>query len=235
MIKRLSCRSVRFRVAAFTLVELLVVIAIIAILAALAIPAAQSFLGRGTKAKDVSNIRNISTLVLTYVSDSGRLPGPVFRTVRNDLFPKSTNYLDGFLAVRGYVSKNDAIWTTPSGYVTNSAYLLNNTSKSDPANFFGYPTSTNVVRPLAALKGNLRASLNPTVTNTASLGGIWLVTNADGDNYSSDLTEGASSAHPKDLRTPWGGRHYSFFDGSVRFIPRQDPSIYPSSETGKHN
>lgn len=235
MIKRLFCRPAGFREPAFTLIELLVVIAIIAILAAIAFPAARSLIDRGTKAKDVNNIRGISRIVLTYVSENGRLPGPVYRTVRNDLFPKSTNYLDGFLAVRGYVPKTDTIWTTPSDYVTNSAYLLNNTSKSDPAYFFGYPGRTNAVQPLFGLKANVRANLKPAVTNTASLAGIWLITNADGENYSSDLTEGASQSHAKGVRTPWGGRHYSFFDGSVRFIPREDPSIYPSSESGKHN
>jgi len=235
MIKRLFRRPVGFRVRGFTLIELLVVIAVIAILAAIAFPAARSVFDRGTKAKDVNNIRGMSGIVLTYVADNGRLPGPVYRTVRNDLFPRSTNYLDGFLAVRGYLAKTDAIWTSPSDYVTNSAYLLNNTSKSDPTYFFGYPGRTNPVQPLFGLKGNLKANLKPAVTNSASLSGIWLVTNADGDNYSSDLTEGASQSHGKNVRTPWGGRHYSFFDGSVRFIPREDPSIYPSSESGKHN
>jgi len=235
MFLSIPARSESSRDTGFTLVELLAVLAIIAILAAIAFSFTRSMLDRGTKAKDVSNMRGITSIVLTYVSDNGRLPGPVFRTVRNDLFPRSTKYLGGFLAVRNYLPETDGIWTSSSDYVTNSACLLNNISRSDPAYFFGYPGRTNTVQPLFVLRANLRANQQPALTNELTLGNIWLVTNADGDNYSSDLTEGASASHPKDVRTPWGGRHYSFFDGSVRFIPREDPSIYPSSQVGKHN
>ena len=60
---------------AFTLVELLVVIAIIAVLAAIAMPAVNGVLANGRSAKCVGNLRSIGAAALAYAQDNGgRLP-----------------------------------------------------------------------------------------------------------------------------------------------------------------
>ncbi len=60
---------------AFTLIELLVVVAIIAVLAALLVPAAQRMIGGGTETKCLSNLRQISTAMITWAADhDGKLP-----------------------------------------------------------------------------------------------------------------------------------------------------------------
>ena len=60
---------------AFTLVELLVVIAIIAVLAALAFPAVGSAMSSSQRASALNNIKQISTLAVTYAADhNGLLP-----------------------------------------------------------------------------------------------------------------------------------------------------------------
>ncbi len=55
---------------AFTLVELLVVISIIAILAGLSFPAISSALAKARQGADVSNARQLGTILFTYASDN---------------------------------------------------------------------------------------------------------------------------------------------------------------------
>jgi prepilin-type N-terminal cleavage/methylation domain-containing protein len=54
---------------AFTLIEILVVMAIIIILAAIFIPALTSALDRAKATKDLSNLRQIGPLMQTYLND----------------------------------------------------------------------------------------------------------------------------------------------------------------------
>src|ERR1700678_206136 len=64
---------------AFTLVELLVVIAVVAILAALLLPALASARQKGQRAACLSNLHQIGIAIQSYASDSGgSIPfGPV--------------------------------------------------------------------------------------------------------------------------------------------------------------
>jgi prepilin-type N-terminal cleavage/methylation domain-containing protein len=65
----------RFCRSAFTLVELLVVIAIIAVLAALAIPFVQGAINRSQGAKSLANLKEIGRTTLTWVGENnGRYP-----------------------------------------------------------------------------------------------------------------------------------------------------------------
>jgi prepilin-type N-terminal cleavage/methylation domain-containing protein/prepilin-type processing-associated H-X9-DG protein len=59
---------------AFTLIEVLVVVAIIAVLAAVLFPVGQSMLRSGRTAEATSNLRQIGALYGSYVADTGRLP-----------------------------------------------------------------------------------------------------------------------------------------------------------------
>ena len=219
---------------AFTLIELLVVIAIIAILVAIAFPAVQSVLNSGAKARDVGNLRSIAQCVLLYTSENrNRLPGPVYRSTRDERYPNSTNYLAGWLDRLGYVPKGGNVWKSPSGYVTNHVYILNNSVDSDPQEFFGNISPSRPPKTLAVLRANVQSNLQPAVSGVVSLAGLWMLANADGENYGPG-TAGATAPHPADVRTPWGGRNYAYFDGSVKLIQRQSPSIYPSSSKNNY-
>jgi prepilin-type N-terminal cleavage/methylation domain-containing protein len=70
----------RHRVPAFTLVELLVVVAIIAILAGLAIGPIQRMIVQGNTAKSMANLRQLGVGVAGYVADNnGYLPSKEFQ------------------------------------------------------------------------------------------------------------------------------------------------------------
>src|SRR6266566_4980235 len=58
---------------AFTLIEVIIVIAIIAILAAIFVPALNSALERAKATKDMSNLRQIGLLMQTYLNDSDQI------------------------------------------------------------------------------------------------------------------------------------------------------------------
>lgn len=84
--------------AAFTLIELLTVIAIIGILAAIIIPVAGRVRETARSAQCVSNLRQISLGIQMYVSDrKGNLPGPVL-TAQYANYRQTTTGLRGNLA-----------------------------------------------------------------------------------------------------------------------------------------
>ena len=66
-------RRYRYPLSAFTLVELLVVIAIIALLAALAIPAIGGAIKRSNAAKCMANLKQIGVAYRNYAQDNNRL------------------------------------------------------------------------------------------------------------------------------------------------------------------
>lgn len=67
--------TTRRRHAAFTLVELLVVITIIGMLVALLLPAVQGARERGRQLTCLNNVKNISLAAISYDSSKGQLPG----------------------------------------------------------------------------------------------------------------------------------------------------------------
>jgi prepilin-type N-terminal cleavage/methylation domain-containing protein len=74
--------------AAFTMVELLVVIAIIAVLATLLFSLASSMRKKASSATSVANLHQIGTAIASYASDNNStLPGPVL----SDHFPRYQN------------------------------------------------------------------------------------------------------------------------------------------------
>ena len=85
---------------AFTLVELLVVVAIIAVLAALAIPAISSASLKAKQSATASKLKGIGVALNLYVGENdGRLPGPVtfaiLPTARNPSTSSDTPHLGG--------------------------------------------------------------------------------------------------------------------------------------------
>jgi prepilin-type N-terminal cleavage/methylation domain-containing protein len=209
--------------AGFTLVELLIVIAIIAALASVVFALSGTMKKSALKTREMNNIRNISTIILVYHTDLGRLPGPVNRGIRVPSGVPDTSrkyWLSTFLEDEGYPVGSDDLWKTSLTAAKGSeiTYVLNNVAGSDPGNFFGR-IQGGVLAPRTLLQ--LRA--NKKDVPSQDLSQIWMVATADDENYGS----GAGITLPVDGRSAWGGRFYSYFDGRVEFVKRQTPSIYP--------
>src|SRR3954453_4483075 len=110
---------------AFTLIELLIVIATIAILAALVVPAFNRVLESGKATKDLSNLRQIGLLMQTYLNDKDQilpvinaLPG-IGTTGSPVIYPK---YLGTRRVFQSPFDKRTAIETdsAPVSYGINS-------------------------------------------------------------------------------------------------------------------
>lgn len=112
--------------AAFTLVELLIVIAIIAVLAALLFPAAKGAMEKAKRAKCISNVRQLGASFSAFAADhSGYLPH-CRMTIQADL-EGPTSWLDQQgnirfgvtnLYAQGYV-KELSLWVCPSDRMDN--------------------------------------------------------------------------------------------------------------------
>ena len=218
----------------FTLVELLVVISIIGLLAGLAIPAIGSARKSGYKAKDISNVRQITGAILNYATElGGTLPGPVNRGCKYpSKDPTNIKWISVLLFSNGFTPAGDAFWKPPaqiSTYKTDAvgvAYIVNSENHSDPKEFFGDPgPPPSDPKKIIMLKANV---LGP--TNTNGLSTLWMVSVADGENYGP--ASGAKPSLTDNARSPTGGRSYGYFDGHADFVKRTSPSLYPSSPKG---
>ncbi len=221
----------------FTLVELLVVITIVVVLAALVFTLTGTARRAASKAKELSNIRNISHIIIQYQTDKNVLPGPVNRGI---MIPSKVadasrgNWLSTRLIDEGFLGESDDLWKTSlteGGESAAISYVLNSTINSVPTYFFGAIAAPGgQPKSLTVLRANIKDSLGG--RQNLDLGQIWIMATADYENYGASplirqpLADGTASE--------WGGRFYSFFDGHVEFVRRQSPSIYPSSFSGNH-
>lgn len=236
----LSPTPVRRQARGFTLVELLVVITIIAVVAALSAGAAITMSKRAAKSRELSNLRNITQLVITYHADNNALPGPVHTGVR---LPSAVGreaadrheWLSTFLIDEGFLPEDDEIWLAEFNDAAQKpqvTYVLNNSEATVPTWFFGSVGSEeDRPKPLASLRSNVSEALGG--RESMDLIQIWLASTADDENYSASASGGAPP-FAKGGKSAWGGRHYSFFDGRVEFIKRTPQSTYPSSYSGNH-
>jgi type II secretory pathway pseudopilin PulG len=222
--------------AGFTLTELLIVITIVIVLASIVFLMTGRMKQSALKVKELSNIRNISQVILTYHTDRSRLPGPVNRGIRMpSRVDKASRdkWLSTVLVDEGFLVNDDGLWQTSVSAARGPdiTYVLNSTSASEPTYFFGkHQGGVTAPRSTMALKANIKASLGGRVPQDISQ--IWMVATADDENYGEDPLISAPVANG--IRSSWGGRFYSYFDGRVEYVKRQTPSVYPSSWSGNH-
>ncbi|CAN5696376.1 hypothetical protein BH09VER1_BH09VER1_04700 [soil metagenome] len=233
--------SLRQNRGGFSLVEILITVAIIGVLVALSFPAMGKIKESATKTKDANNLQQQAKLVFAYAGDHDNiLPGRINRGIAIPSAvtdsSKRTYYLSTVLIDAGYCEGTDGIWKTPVSYGANEtgvAYVVNSGKSSLPGYFFGNRSSTagaTTYQPhrVVELKANVDPAQNATKgKDQEPLSHIWMITNADGENYSSSTTGGLANSVGDAVRTPWGGRNYVFFDGHMEFIKHDDyPSIY---------
>jgi prepilin-type N-terminal cleavage/methylation domain-containing protein len=215
----------------FTLTEILVVITIIVMLALVLLMVSKSIRSSAYKVRELNNLRNITVGVINYHAERQVLPGPCFRGLPvPSKIPDAerAQWLPTILIDAELMHENDDTFFTftdipeSQRYVT---YVCNNSGYTIPTRFFGYPReSAQRGRPkaLSALRSNKTPDRGG--VESQSIHQLWMLCTADKGMYSN---------HPS-IRFPalgysnWKGRFYSYFDGRVEFIPKRDPSIYPS-------
>lgn len=117
---------------AFTLLELLIVIAIIGVLVGLALPVLSGMRKRSNDAKCISNLRQLGTATLTYVADKGFFPVS-FETGAG----ASNNWQ---VELEPYLGDVDAVKRCPAAVLPNkgaSHYSMNQNVFYDPNNSLG--------------------------------------------------------------------------------------------------
>ncbi|MDQ8208496.1 prepilin-type N-terminal cleavage/methylation domain-containing protein [Coraliomargarita sp. SDUM461003] len=220
-------------IAAFTLIEMLMVISIIVILAAILIPTVGAVKSRALKSEDVSKIRTMAQAVLLYNSVNGKLPGRFNRAMRVPSFVEDDErdrWFSTTMADMDYLPPNDAFWEPVVDYGIEGSghgYLLNNTIYSEPPNFFGRRSNTldKITQPVSIV--SIRANIADGSGDSEPASNIWMITNVDSQNYSSAATGGSEYFVNGEALTPWEGRHYAFFDARVEFIKEGE---YPSRD-----
>lgn len=149
----MDMQSARARMAAaFTLVELLVVIAVVAILIALLVPVLFTGTYAVARGKSVSSLRNMGGALLSYASDhGGKLPEGAFNPTLHGQTQRYWHYvLDFYISEKRYDPKEESgrelpqwqndplkVFATPaydSGYDVSAAFGWNHS-------YFGYTPS----------------------------------------------------------------------------------------------
>ena len=211
---------------AFTLIELMVVIAIIAILAALLLPALSNAKDKGKSIKCISNIRQLSMAAHFHVDDNEEaLPwserfwtAPANRGF-NFTDPSSPSFLPNFYAqMRTYLGSNDGFWHCPAAQEDKTQ-----TVAGDPSPLLGYMGNMFAVgvtvapRPEARPKKQsqlLAPSQAKLFTDTgANWQGAWIGMTFQSNLFSSLVT-------PVPLHQ--GGINVALADGAARYVNRNE-------------
>src|SRR5690625_776919 len=242
---------------AFTLIELLTVIAIIGILASILIPVVGQVRENAHRVQCGSNMRQVGQAILTYESEFGVLPGPTERDVQSPLAGDSRRgadippsawsegtanidlsvLMEHYMLDGGKYSPGD-----PGPFMCTSSlekakssplipvFLLMRNIHTHPPSFFGDTDfSDDRARP-KSLDQIIAAGRGTRSRQATELTMIWMLSDIDGGNY------GGSSGIGGDTPLTYepvhgGGRNYVFFDGHLEFCKPEANGqwIYPAS------
>ncbi len=199
---------------AFTLIELLTVIAIIGILAAIIIPTVGSVREKAQRAVDANNLREIAKAAMIYAADNNdRLPEP------NTIPPTTLNASEKVFLWPGILARNRVI-TDPTLYFAKNDPLFNGT----------YPDS--IISP------DNRSMLDSTFTTDRTLsfefvGGVRM---SDPATTPIAFTRGLRPDGTWDPETGVykdAGGYVVFLGGNIQFFPNTATNKFVSNRSGR--
>lgn len=240
---------------AFTLIELLTVIAIIGILASILIPVVGSVRENAKRVQCASNMRQAALAMLTYESENDVLPGPTEREIQSPLLgdsrygatvPKEnwpTTNVDMGVILEDYLGisyhEGDQGFIECQSNLDNAlgddripVFLLMRNIRTNPRSFFGDMDLNERPKRLAQI---VAAGPGPRSREAVDLTRIWMISDIDGGNYGASAGTGGDAP----LTFPpghGGGRNYVFFDGHLEYVRPDGDGYwrYPAS-TGDPN
>ena len=169
----LESEGARYYRRAFTLVELLVVLAIIAVLTGLLFPVFGAARERSRKATCVSNLRQLYSALSLYVTDHDGLLPPY----RSQLDSKRPSNPAGLKAAVNPYLKSNAVWFCPSdAFAGNSTPQYSDTTGSVDHEFTSYWTSVKWTAWTLAVEDKLPSRNPPELSSDTQLltDNIWL-------------------------------------------------------------
>lgn len=249
---------------AFTLIELLTVIAIIGILASILIPVVGKVRESAHQVQCGSNMRQVAQAILTYESEFGVLPGPTERDVQSPLagdsrrgatippsaWPEGDANIDLSVLMEHYLldgGKYDA--GDPGPFMCTAGlekakasplipvFLLMRNIRTVPPSFFGDTDFEDSRARPKSLDQIVAAGEGARSRLATELSMIWMISDIDGGNY------GGASGIGRDSPLTYapvhnGGRNYVFFDGHLEFCKPEANGqwLYPAStgDSGNH-
>lgn len=202
--------------AAFTLIELLAVIAIIGILAGLLIPVVGNARDRARAVECQSNLRQVHVALLLYLQDhKDLLPGPLTGAQPSQYSTDSSvaNALATHLAV--YQGLPLDAKTRTNRYLLCPAHAAVKTKTDERS--YAITASSNMDYPFGYSNGS--SSVQPKrrmdYINTHNPAIFWALRDADQELYPGNTYFTPTQVHK-------AGRNYLFFDGSVRMLTTAD-------------
>ncbi len=209
----------------FTLIEVLVVVSIISILAALVVPVLGKMNVSANITRSLSNQRTIAAAALTYANENGTLPGPTWTFISSPeyerLLPEAEQKKNLRRILADYIPERKNVWigsNPKTAEVSKDMVVLalNNRTTTEPARFFGYPSSRTTTQPKNPIQiasaDYQRGTRGYDVTQPSQ---IWMISDVDNVNYNG-LPNGDEFAPIN------GGRVYVFFDGHGSFVKDAD-------------
>lgn len=190
---------------AFTLVELLAVIAMIGILAAILIPVIGSVLDQADTAKSTSNLRNLGSATSLYVADNN------YEVPMRGVRPNFSN-------PPWYISLSDYIGITLKGqgsvgfHEESADNILRNPATEDTDKPVNYAPSMS-----CSAEGNTKGMIVKVTDIVSPSSKVWLSTSTQSYSYNPYLSPPLGIEYPHD-----GHANVLYFDGSVALIPESE-------------
>jgi prepilin-type N-terminal cleavage/methylation domain-containing protein len=160
MEKSFNCQN------AFTLVELLVVIAVIGILAALLLPALERSKLSAQRSVCVNNLKQVGVAIKMYASDhddtlpgASKPPNDYWKTNGIDIWNVYKSLVKNYVGLNGQSSPNDKAFVCPAdiffNFVKSNSYVAHGLHEDARSDFSSYNFNTGNLRTNDAGTGNL--------------------------------------------------------------------------------